>query len=553
MKTLKQGAHIHLIGICGTAMASLAGLLKSQGYHVTGSDQNVYPPMSTQLKELGIEIMTGYKRENLRVKPDLVIVGNVISRSNEEAQALIESDIPYTSLPKAMGEFAIADRHSIVISGTHGKTTTTSMMIRVADECLGASQAGYMVGGIPIDQGRSFRNASGAFFILEGDEYDTAFFDKVPKFVHYKPRSVILTSVEFDHADIYADLNAVKQAFRMLIDLIPEDGLLVACSDDANVRELASHARCRVVTYGTHPAPHHVGGSQSRYVEALGGPHAIQPAAHYRVVERKMISGRNHFAIEKFTSQLAEKDASIASSENGDAQIAESKLTSQKVADVALKSPGLHNALNATAVYALASELKWPMTGVLQGLANFKGVKRRQEVIGTPRGVTIVEDFAHHPTAVKLTSEAIREQYFGGPSVEKKSTHKSDSGSVATRIKDSSTAAQHQGRLICLFEPRSATSRRKVFQKDYVEAFRAADMAIIAKAFDQSKISQEERFSTDELVRDMKEKGQNAQEFNSADEIVSYLKTEAQKGDVILIMSNGGFDGIYQKLTTALS
>lgn len=480
---LKPGAHVHLMGICGTAMASLAGLLKTQGYRVTGSDQNVYPPMSTQLKELGIEIMTGYKRENLRERPDLVIVGNVISRSNEEAQALLETDIPYTSLPKAMGEFAIAHRHSLVVAGTHGKTTTTSMLIKVADECRAG--AGYMVGGIPIDYGRSFRVAEGDFFILEGDEYDTAFFDKVPKFIHYKPRSVILTSIEFDHADIYADLAAVKSAFRRLIDIMPDNGLIVACADDANVIELVAHAKCRVVTYGVKPLAASVSAQKS--------------STHYQVVERMMISGRNHFAVQ---------------------------LGQRKIGDVAVKSPGEHNALNATAVFALAHELGWPLNTILQGLANFKGVKRRQEVIGTPRGVTLVEDFAHHPTAVKVTTEAIREQYFG--------------------------ADKAKGRLICLFEPRSATSRRKVFQKDYVNAFRSGDLVIIAKAFDQSKITETDRFSSEELVADLKSSGQNAYEFASADAIVAHLKTEARKGDVILIMSNGGFDGIYQKLTQAL-
>lgn len=491
---LKPGAHIHLMGICGTAMASLAGLLKSQGYKITGSDQNVYPPMSTQLQELGIEIMTGYKRENLSVRPDLVIVGNVISRGNEEAQALLATDIPYTSLPKAMGEFAIALRHSIVIAGTHGKTTTTSIMIKVADVC--EMNAGYMVGGIPVDYGRSFRLTNGEYFIIEGDEYDTAFFDKVPKFIHYKPHSVILTSIEFDHADIYKDLAAVKSAFLMLIKSIPTEGLLVACSDDANVMELAHEAKCRVVTYGIHELNFS----------------AVKSSAHYQVVERQMISGRNHFSVQK---TLASKTTT-------------EKNSPHKIADVALKLPGEHNALNAISVFALAHELGLPLNLILQGLADFKGVKRRQEVIGTPSGVTLIEDFAHHPTAVKVTTEAIKEQYKTGAK--------------------SSTSP----RLICLFEPRSATSRRKIFQKDYVRAFRASDITIIAKAYDQSKISEEERFSTEELVKDLNNSGHKALEFASTDEIVSHLKEITRKGDVILIMSNGGFDGIYKKLLEKL-
>lgn len=472
---LKKSAHIHLIGICGTAMASLAGLLKTQGYKVTGSDQNVYPPMSTQLKEIGIDIIQGYKKENLNPRPDLVIVGNVITRANEEAAALLQSDIPYTSLPKAMGEFAIGDRECIVIAGTHGKTTTTSMMAFVADSC--GHQPGFMIGGIPENYGLSFRVSQDNYFVIEGDEYDTAFFDKVPKFIHYKPKYVILTSVEFDHADIYADLNAIMNAFRRLIDLIPADGILVANTDEPNVRELVKGAKCKVVSYG-----------------------AGRSEAQYQVVERAQISGRNHFAV----------------AYNG-----------QKIADIAMKSPGEHNALNALAVFALARELKWSLPKALQGLANFKGVKRRQQVLGSPGGVTVIEDFAHHPTAVKVTIDAVCEQYLTSSSNEKP-------------------------RLFALFEPRSATSRRKVFQKDYVNAFQKADFIYVAKPFDQSKIAENERFSSEELVADIVKSGKLAKEFPSADAIVEAVKAEAKKGDVVLVMSNGAFDGIYQKLLAAL-
>ncbi|MBK7892607.1 MAG: hypothetical protein IPJ84_17700 [Bdellovibrionales bacterium] len=235
---LKPDAHIHLMGICGTAMASLAGLLQSRGFKITGSDQNVYPPMSTQLEKLGIQIMQGYKRENLNVRPDLVIVGNVISRKYEEAEALLESDIPFTSLPQAMGALVIQNRHSVVVAGTHGKTTTTSMNAYIADR-LGL-KPDFMIGGIPKNFDLSFRSPEGDWFVIEGDEYDTAFFDKVPKFIHYKPQSVILNSVEFDHADIYRDLEHVKEAFLMLLDLIPEGGLLVACEDEETIRDLLS-------------------------------------------------------------------------------------------------------------------------------------------------------------------------------------------------------------------------------------------------------------------------------------------------------------------------
>jgi UDP-N-acetylmuramate: L-alanyl-gamma-D-glutamyl-meso-diaminopimelate ligase len=467
---LKSNAHVHFIGICGTAMASLAGLFKSLGYQVTGSDQNVYPPMSTQLRDLGITIQEGYKKENLQPRPDLVVVGNVVSRTNEEVQALLATDIPYTSLPKAMGEYAIAENHSIVVAGTHGKTTTTSMMVKVADQC--GKKPGFMIGGIPVDYGRSFRLAEGSFFVIEGDEYDTAFFDKVPKFIHYKPKSVILTSIEFDHADIYKDLDAVKAAFQMLIDRIPADGLLIAWAEGENVRELAEKAKCKVVYYGVNEGD-------------------------YRVSRRAIVDGRNHFSVDYRGTNLA---------------------------DIALKLPGEHNALNAMAVFALARELKWDLPQILQGLANFQGVKRRQEVIGTPSGITLIEDFAHHPTAVKVTIDAVREKYL----------------------------ANSTGRLFCLFEPRSATSRRRIFQRDYVKAFDAADIVMIAKAYDQTKIAEEDRFSTAELARDLLSSGQTAAEFDHVQDIVTEVRKDAQKGDVILIMSNGGFGGIYQKLNEAL-
>jgi UDP-N-acetylmuramate: L-alanyl-gamma-D-glutamyl-meso-diaminopimelate ligase len=483
---LKPGAHIHLIGICGTAMASLAGLLKTLGFKVSGSDQNVYPPMSTQLQEIGIQIQVGYKKENLEPRPDLVIVGNVISKTNDEAKALLETDIPYTSLPKAMGEFAIAQRNSVVIAGTHGKTTTTSMMVKVADQC--GVKPGFMIGGIPVDYGRSFRLATGPYFIIEGDEYDTAFFDKVPKFIHYKPKYVILTSVEFDHADIYKDLDAVMNAFRMLTERIPTDGILIANSDDKNVmtlvREAVSRgAKFKVITYGVN--------------SFTSGAHSVSNDVntYYQVVEREVIDGRNHFAVKKGAN---------------------------KIADLAIKLPGEYNALNATAVFALSNELDWSQADIAQGLASFQGVKRRQEIIGTPSGITLIEDFAHHPTAVRVTTQAISEKY-------------------------------KSQRLICLFEPRSATSRRKIFQKDYVQAFQAGDKIMIAKAYDQTKIAEGDRFSTAELVADLKKSGRDAAEYASSDDIVAQLKRDARKGDVILIMSNGGFDGIYQKLLKTLS
>ncbi len=466
---IRPGQTVHLMGICGTAMASLAGLLKDRGLNVTGSDQNPYPPMSTQLEKLGIEIMKGYRAENLVHKPDLVIVGNVIPKSNPEAQELLRLNIPYTSLPKALGEWVIGSRESLVVSGTHGKTTTTSLLSWVA-ECIGI-QPGFLIGGIPKNFSLSFRNPYGNYFVIEGDEYDTAFFDKVPKFIHYKPKHVILTSIEFDHADIYADLNAVKAAFRRLIELIPEDGTLLYYGKDQNIAELLQFATVKKrFSYSS---------SKSDYMA--------------KVVTKN---------IEGTTFQVF----------HGAIFLGEFFIT----------MTGDYNVMNATAVIGLADQLGWPIDRVREALATFQGVRRRQEVIGAPRGITIIEDFAHHPTAVRETVKAIQSKYSGQ-------------------------------KVYSVFEPRSATSRRKIFQKDYVEAFKSSQEVIIAEAFDQGKIEASDRFSAQELVLDLTKSGIVAHCFNGADAIVDYLGKTASPKDVILIMSNGGFDGIYQKLLQRLA
>lgn len=468
MQKLTPGSHIHLIGICGTAMASLAGILKDLGFKVTGSDQNVYPPMSTQLQSLGISIQPGFKKENLTPRPDLVIVGNVVSRTNPEADALLQTDIPYTSLPKALGEFVIGSRDSYVIAGTHGKTTTTSLMAWVTD-AVGMS-AGFLIGGIPLNYGQSFRAPKGNAFVIEGDEYDTAFFDKVPKFIHYRPKHVILTSIEFDHADIYRDLNHVKSAFKQLLELIPADGTLVYQAEDKNIQDLLSFCKARKkIGYGI-------------------------KKGDYQLGEREFVEGRNQFSVVK---------------------------SGANVADIALKIFGDHNSLNALAVFALADTLGWSHNKVLQGMADFKGVKRRQEILGEVNGVTVVEDFAHHPTAVDLTLRCMRERFPGR-------------------------------RLLAVFEPRSATSRRKIFQAEYARAFSSADVIFVAQPFDQSKIAEADRFSTDELIATLRKNGKTAETGADAQELVTKLGPLARPKDVILVMSNGGFDGIYERLFAQL-
>lgn len=468
IKDLKPGAHIHLMGICGTAMASLAGLLKDRGFKITGSDSNPYPPMSTQLEKLGISIQKGYQASNLATKPDFVIIGNVISKNNPEAEECMRLGLPYASLPQSIGEVLIDQRESIVIAGTHGKTTTTSMMAWTTDQV--GLKPGFLIGGIPKNYDLSFRNPAANHFVIEGDEYDTAYFDKVPKFIHYRPKHVIFTSCEFDHADIYKDFDAVKAAFRRLMLLIPENGTLVYWAEDKNVAALASECRAKkTVGYGLKT------GDYRAELISLG-------------------------QTQKFFVHAPKN---------------------KKLGPFELGMSGEYNLLNATAVVALADQSGWAMDKVTEALRTFGGVKRRQEILGEPRGILVIEDFAHHPTAVRETVKGIKKQY-------------------------------PKRNLFAVFEPRSATSRRKVFQKDYVEAFKDAESICLANAFDQSKIDSEDRFSSAELVADLKAQNKQARNFDTADEIVAYLGEHAKSGDLVLIMSNGGFDGIYTKLLKRL-
>ncbi len=464
---IQKGEHIHFMGICGTAMASLAGLLQEQGFQITGSDQNFYPPMSLQLEKLKIPVKISYAAENLNPAPQLVIVGNVISRDNPEAVALMEKKIPFMSLPQAMSEFLIAHRHSVVIAGTHGKTTTTSLAAWVADQA--GLAPGFMVGGIPKNYGRSFQIPQKNHFVIEGDEYDTAFFDKVPKFIHYKPRSVILTSIEFDHADIYKDLDHVKSAFTQLLKLIPQDGILIYNSEDSNIRSLLADCSAKKISYG----------------ESAG--------SDVQIVSKKPIRDGVEFTL-RYQNQTS---------------------------TYFLPMFGIYNVDNAAAVFALAKSLGWTVD-VDKAFRSFQGVKRRQELIGQPNDIQIIEDFAHHPTAVEKTISTFKNR-------------------------------PEQNNVHAVFEPRSATSRRNIFQTEYAKAFRTADFTYIAKPYALEKIPVEQRFSSEKLVADIEHHGKKAFLCDGVSEIISQIQKQAKPGDTILVMSNGGFDGIYQKLITALS
>lgn len=492
--SLQPGAHVHFMGICGTAMASLAGLLHSRGFKVTGSDQNVYPPMSTQLESMGIKIMQGYDASNITAnpagKPDLVIVGNVISRGFKEAQALLATDIPFTSLPQAMGALVIDNRHSIVVAGTHGKTTTTAMNAFIADR-LGL-KPGFMVGGIPKNFGQSYRFAEGDWFVIEGDEYDTAFFDKVPKFIHYRPRSVILNSVEFDHADIYRDLDHVKEAFLRLLDLIPEGGLLVACEDEETIRDLLSKRRAalekrgvRIVTFGLERGDYLATSLQAVPVTVKGS---------------KGVATRLGT---RFSYKQPKTGASFT---------------------VEIPMIGSYNVKNALASLALWEQLGFSPDKVAPLFLGFEGVKRRQEILGTPGGVTIIEDFAHHPTAVRETIRTVQMQY-------------------------------PKAHVFSIFEARSATSRRNVFQNEYAAAFIDAgtQTLLLPPPFNLAGLPEDQRFNTELLMSELKKARVDAHLIDGVDNIVAHVKKCARAGDVVLVMSNGAFDGIYGKLLSTLA
>jgi len=460
--------HIHLMGICGTAMASLAGILKEEGYLVTGSDQNIYPPMSNFLADLSIPVLKGYKPENLSPRPDLVIVGNVITRQNPEAVQLALEKIPYLSMPQALGLFAIKDKISVVVSGTHGKTTTSSLASYILDRA--GMDPGFMIGGIVNNFQSSFRLGKGPYFVVEGDEYDTAFFDKGPKFLHYLPRIVILTSIEFDHADIFRDLNHVIETFRRLIEIIPDEGLLIANRDDRLVMAEAGRARCRVITYGLN------GGS---------GWRASDISNH---------DGMTHVNILKDDMLYASLDTPLY---------------------------GNYNISNLLSIAALSDYIGLNKSVLSDACLSFRGVKRRQEVRGEKGGILVLDDFAHHPTAVEKTIQAVKERY-------------------------------GNRRLIAVFEPRSNSSRRNIFQKRYSESFDKADLIFIPETVMVEKIPLQERFSSKKLVESLNDRQLNARYCPDSGHLLNELIRQARKGDVILIMSNGSFENLHERLLERL-
>jgi UDP-N-acetylmuramate: L-alanyl-gamma-D-glutamyl-meso-diaminopimelate ligase len=472
---MTQPKHIHLIGICGTAMASLAGMLRAQGHRVTGSDTAAYPPMSDQLRAMGIAIMEPYSATNLDPRPDLVVVGNAISRGNPELERVLDERIPMTSMAALIHDEFLTNRERLVVCGTHGKTTTTSMLAwiyEVASRQDPRFTPSFLIGGVAENFGNSFRVQEGSrTFILEGDEYDTAFFDKGPKFLHYFPDAAILTHVEFDHADIYADLAAVKNAFKRMVNLIPHRGRLIAFDGSDNVTECCAKAFCKVERYG------------------------FAPDSYWQATAMQQQGSATTWTILRGGEEFA-------------------RLT--------LPMAGEHNALNATAATALAAGQGIPAAAIIEALATFKSVKRRLEVRAEIAGITIIDDFAHHPTAIRETLRALRAAYPGR-------------------------------RLWAILEPRSNTLRRNVFERELIDSLALANEVVLAAVFKSEAIPPLERLDPEHVISALTARGTPAILCTDADAIVAEAAPRMRPGDVVAILSNGGFGNIYEKLPQALA
>lgn len=463
---------VHLIAIGGVGMAALAGMFNQRGYDVRGSDETIYPPMSDVLTRLGLEVRSGYRAENLQPVPDLVVVGNKVSRTNPEVEALLASGLPYLSFPEALAQFFIEGHRSLVVAGTHGKTTSTAMLGWVLEKA--GRDPSVMVGGQSLDFGGNFKLGAGDLFAVEGDEYDSAFFDKGPKFLHYRPNAVLLTAVEFDHADIYRDLAHVKSAFRKLVELLPEGAPLVVAGEFPHAVDVAKEARSTDVT-------------------SFG------------------MGEQNTWRIGEMADTDGVSRVSILHSGRDEGQIA-------------LRGPGVINAVNALGVYAVCRAIGLTHNEIAVGLASFSGVARRQELVGDFGGIVLIDDFAHHPTAVAGVLAAIRSRY-------------------------------PDRRLWALFEPRSNTSRRKVFQQNYVQALGTANRVVVGGVLHKTTdaIAASDLFSPEQLVADLRRNGTEAWAFSAAADIAALVVERARPGDVVLMMSNGDFGGLRGLLGAQLS
>lgn len=462
---------VHLVGICGTGMGTLAGLLKAAGHDVRGSDEHVYPPMSTQLAEQQISVFEGFRSANLDWGPETVVVGNVCRKDHVEVLAATERGIPLESFPSLFGKLFLAEeRASVVIAGTHGKTTTSALLAHMLFDA--GRDPSFLIGGVPINFRQSWRLGQGREFVVEGDEYDTAFFDKGSKFLHYRPRTALLTSVEFDHADIFRDEQAVHAAFTKFVALIPEDGLLVACAASPGAMEVARVARCQVITYGR---------------PGSGADWTFEVAA-------RALGGRTTLDIARRGERVLTVDTNL---------------------------PGIHNHENLIGVIAVASALGVDWPAIALATRRFLGVRRRQEVRGVARGVTVIDDFAHHPTAIRETVLALKGRH--GP-----------------------------GKLIAAFEPRSATSRRNVFQEAFADALSVADEVILAPLHAPEKVPEGERLDVERLAADLRREDVPARLIPTVEETVAHIVERAAPGDTVLVMSSGDYGGLHDRLLMRL-
>jgi UDP-N-acetylmuramate: L-alanyl-gamma-D-glutamyl-meso-diaminopimelate ligase len=451
---------VHLIAVCGTGMGALAGMLKDIGFEVTGSDDKIYSPMSDFLLSKGIKINEGYDGKNLAYGPDLVVVGNAVSKDNPEVIRMQQLGLQFCSMPQAVNRFFLAQKRSLVITGTHGKTTTSSILAWVLHEA--GLDPGFMIGGILQDFQSNYRLGKGEYVVIEGDEYDTAFFDKGPKFLHYNPFIAVLTGVEFDHADIFKDTDHVREVFDRFLSRLSSGSTLLAFANDKNVSGLIKDRPCPVITYG----------SDKNALWRLGDVSIDPPWTFFQVLYQGQVLGY-------FKTKLI----------------------------------GEHNLLNSLPVIAIAHELMIPVEVIGRAFETFKGVKRRQEVRGEKKGVIVMDDFAHHPTAVRETIQAVKPHY-------------------------------PNGRLVAVFEPRTNSSMRNVFQHVYPVAFDDADLICIRTPSRIEKIPPNERFS--------KHRGKEAHFFSDTESIIDFLTKETRKGDIVLIMSNGSFDNIHERLLESL-
>ncbi len=474
VKQIPEVRRVYLIGICGTAMASLAGMLQERGYEVGGSDEHVYPPMSTYLETLHIPVLEGYTKQHLETfRPALVVIGNVAASTNAEAAATLELDLPYTSMPEAIYELFIKGKHSIVVSGTHGKTTTTSLLAWIL-EAAGRDPS-MVVGGIPLNFNRNFKLGYGPDFVIEGDEYNTSFFDKGPKFLHYGANTLIVNNIEFDHADIYADINAIIDAFRKAVVQVAPGDVIVANGDDANVVSLRNDAHAQWLTFGW---------ERTRDVFATDPEYTPEATSFTAWWE-----GREWF---RFRSTLS----------------------------------GRHNVLNALADIATARLRGLSAEEIQKGLESFGGIKRRMEVRGEERGVMVIDDFAHHPTAIATTLNGARRRYPGR-------------------------------RIWALFEPRSISSSRKEFESGYIDAFHEADRVVIGPIFHrhryESRYGLDKMMSIPTIVDRLNADGISTQQVDDFDAIADMVAGESKDKDVVIAMSSGAFGGIHEKILQRLA